>query len=235
MDPDRPFDYVNYLERSVIRYENIFQRSLRTGANWLEVGCLFPALPIALSLMGLSVSIVEDFSFYPPEIHHMYSDVSKTFGIRFHNHNLSTQNNMDLQARYDYASLMGVIEHLPHTPRFLLENIHLNLQQKGILFVDVPNLYFSFNIQRFLKGQHIQQPIATLYQSDIPFVGHHREYTVADLRFVLAKAGFKITELKLFNYSADFSLRNIINSSLPFHVLSQMSSFREVVFVECQK
>ena len=52
MDPDRPFDFVSYLERSAIRYNRIFQQSLTSGAKWLEIGCLFPAFPIALSLMG---------------------------------------------------------------------------------------------------------------------------------------------------------------------------------------
>jgi len=235
MDPDRPFDFVSYLERSAIRYDRIFQQPLMSGAKWLEIGCLFPAFPIALSLMGMNVSIVEDFSFYPPEIHQMYTQVSDTFGIRFLNHNLSTQENMVLPDRYDYTSLMGVMEHLPHTPRFLLENIHLNLNPNGFLYVDVPNLYFSFNIQRFLKGQHIQQPIATLYRSGIPFVGHHREYSVSDLRYVLGEAGFHVNRLELFSYSTDFSLRRIANPSLIFHLLSQMPSFRELIFVECQK
>jgi 2-polyprenyl-3-methyl-5-hydroxy-6-metoxy-1,4-benzoquinol methylase len=235
MDPDRPFDFVSYLERSAIRYDRIFRQSLISGAKWLEIGCLFPAFPIALSLMGMNVSIVEDFSFYPSEIHQMYAQVSNTFGIRFLNHNLSTQEDMVLPDRYDYASLLGVLEHLPHTPRFLLENIHLNLNSNGILYVDVPNLYFSFNIQRFMKGQHIQQPIATLYRSGIPFVGHHREYSVTDLRFVLGEAGFRVKGLELFNYSTNFSLRRIANPSLLFHLLSQMPSFRELIFVECQK
>ena len=235
MDPDRPFDFVHYLERSSIRYSKIFCRPLTPGAKWLEVGCLFPAFPIALSLAGIDVSVVEDFRFYPSEIHKMYSDVSAEFGIRFINRNASVQGGIHLQEEFDYASLMGVMEHLPHTPRFLLENIRDSLRYKGLLFVDVPNLYFSFNIRCFLRGQHIQQPIATLYHSGIPFVGHHREYSVSDVRYVLKESGFAVTHLELFNYSSDFVLRDLLQSGRLFRLVAQIPSFRETIFVQCQK
>src|SRR5438876_11043320 len=67
-----PYDYLYYLERSRIRYQRFVQMPLRRGATWLDVGVLFPVLPIALALLGFRVSSLEDYSFYPSEVHELY-------------------------------------------------------------------------------------------------------------------------------------------------------------------
>ena len=233
MDPDRPFDFVLYLERSLIRYKKIFNSELKLNTKWLEVGALFPALPITLSMLGFRVTVVEEFGFYPREIRDLYDEISQRYSVVFLNKNVTSTPKVGLGGDYEYVSLMGVIEHLPHTPRLLLENIHSNMKQGGTLFVDVPNLYFAATIIRFLKGKHIQPPIETIYDSGIPYVGHHREYSIPDLRYVLGKSGFGIKRLELFNYSFDYSRRDIHKLwALPM-AIAQFRPLRETIFTEC--
>ena len=235
MDPDRPFDMLGYLRRSLLRYRKLFQRDLKPNAKWLEVGVLFPALPIALANLGFKVSVVEEFSFYPPEIIEMYNEVSKRYSLNVISKNIVSLEDGNPLERYDYVSLLGVIEHLPHTPRLLLENIHSCLVESGTFFLDVPNVYYIANILRFLRGQHLQPSIAALYDSAIPFVGHHREYKVSDLRYVLERSRFTIVRLETFNYSIDFSPRRLLKPTGFAALLSQMPPWREILFAECRK
>jgi hypothetical protein len=130
---------------------------------------------------------------------------------------------------------MGVIEHLPHTPRILLENIYSNLSSGATFFLDVPNLFYSANIAKFFRGIHIQQPIQTVYESGIPFVGHHREYNVSDLRFVLERSGFEIHKIDQFNYSTNDYFRFLLGLGGPVLFLAQFKPFKEVIFVESRK
>ena len=232
MDPDRPFDFVNYLKRSFLRYERIFRRLPEARGTWLEVGALFPVFPMTLARMGFKVTVVEEFGFYPKEISGMYGKVSKKYGIRFLNKNFISREKVMLGKTFDHVSLLGVIEHLPHTPKRLLENIHRHLKPKGRFFLDVPNLYYAGNVRKFFNGIHIQQPIATVYDSGIPFVGHHREYTLRDLKYVLEKSGFKVEHVERFNYSSDFNPLNFRAWLEPYVLLQQFPAFREILLAE---
>ncbi|MCB4756461.1 MAG: class I SAM-dependent methyltransferase [Elusimicrobia bacterium] len=229
---DQPYDFVNYLERSFIRYKRLL--SLDGRSHWLEIGALFPALPISLALLGNKVTVVEEFGFYPPEIRNMYEDVQKKFGVKFVDCNFSVKP-VNLGSEYDRISLMGVLEHLPYTPRFLLQNAHAHLNSTGHFYLDVPNLFYAPNVLRFLSGKHIQQPIDIVFRSGIPFVGHHREYAIDDLKYVVTNSGFEIERVELFNYSCDFHFRYFFRSWAWPLILSRIKPLRETIFMECRK
>jgi SAM-dependent methyltransferase len=235
MSPDRPFDFEFYLRRSELRYRRLFSKPRRKGASWLEIGSLFPALPIALARLGFAVTVVEEYSFYPDAIRDLYARIEGEFGVRFRDANLSSVTT-DLGARFDYITLMGVLEHLPYTPRVLLGNVQRHLEPDGTFFLDVPNIYYGHTVVKFLTGQHIQQPIQTVYDSGIPFVGHHREYSMADLRYVLERAGLIPDVLETFNYSYDLRWRMLRNIKFAFGALLRMRpAYREVLYAECHK
>jgi 2-polyprenyl-3-methyl-5-hydroxy-6-metoxy-1,4-benzoquinol methylase len=225
------FDYLHYLRRSKVRFRRLFRRPLRRGARWLEVGTSFPVLPIALSLLGFDVSAVEDFSFYPPEIHDLYRQTTARYGVKFIDLNFASAP-VKPDQEFDYISLMAVIEHLPHTPRLILENIHAHLTTDGTFFLDVPNVYWAYTVRRFLTGDHLQPPISLLYNSGIPNLHHHREYSARDLRYVLNQSGFVIDELEDFNYSWAAPWWAWLS---PVFLLSHVTGLREVLWAVCSK
>jgi len=209
MHPDH-YDMKNYLLRSLIRFRFVVEQ-LGTltpdqcdSRTWLEVGCLYPALPIALAKVGFHVSVAENYSFYPDEFIAMYRRVQKDFGIRFLDMDFSSPRTK-VPAKYnnffDTVSCLAVLEHLPYTPKFMLQNIHRSLNNHGRLFCEVPNFFYWNSVLKFFSGQHLQQPMEIVYHSGVPFVGHHREYSLADLKYVLRESGFDDLTVARFNYS----------------------------------
>jgi len=225
-------NFVSYFERSLLRYQKIFPW-IQKEQTWLDIGGLFSALPIALALCGLKVTVAERLEFYPKEMGEFFEIIQKTFGISVLDIDFSVP--QKLEKDFDCISLMSVIEHIPHSPRFILENIHSNLKTKGHFFLDVPNLHYSSTILRFLQGKHIQAPIETVYNSRIPYAGHFREYNRNDLTYVLQKAGFKVIELDFFNYSNDLRLKHFFRPWGWPIVLSQLRPLREMIFAICDK
>jgi hypothetical protein len=101
---------------------------------------------------------------------------------------------------------MAVAEHLAHSPRILIENIHSVLRPDGVFAFEVPNLAFwPRRYSFFFKGNTVLAPIGDVYHSAIPITGHHREYTIDDARYVLKQGGFKIVGEQFFNYGIGFS------------------------------
>lgn len=99
---------------------------------------------------------------------------------------------------------MAVAEHLAHSPQPLMKNIQAVLIPGGHLIFEVPNLAFwSRRFSFFFPGRTVFAPIAQLYHSAIPFTGHHREYTLDDVRYVLTESGYRIVGEELFNYGLD--------------------------------
>ena len=136
---------------------------------------------------------------------------------------------------YDIILCMGVIEHVPHTPRMLLESINRVLKPGGYLVVDSPNLAYIYNRQKLSRGQTIFCPITLQYYTEVPFEGHHREYTVSELRWVLEQINHEIIELKTFNYSV-FALKSLQGIDLEnFNVMLNDPECREMIIALSKK
>ena len=84
---------------------------------------------------------------------------------------------------------MGVIEHIPHTPRLLLDTLTRVLKPGGILILDTPNLAYLYKRLALLDGGTIFCPMAQQYYTELPFEGHHREYIVDEIAWMLNAAG----------------------------------------------
>jgi 2-polyprenyl-3-methyl-5-hydroxy-6-metoxy-1,4-benzoquinol methylase len=102
---------------------------------------------------------------------------------------------------YDVVCCMGVIEHIPHTARVLLDPVNRVLKPGGCLVIDTPNLAYLYNRQRLARGESVMASIASQFHADPPFEGHHREYTPAELVWMLRQIGHRDVTLELFNYS----------------------------------
>jgi hypothetical protein len=61
--------------------------------------------------------------------------------------------------------------------------------------------YDLYNRQKLAQGQTTHAPIASQFFTEMPFQGHHREYTEAELRWMLAQLGQEVVHVELFDYS----------------------------------
>ena len=229
------FDPKQYLLRSETRYLRALNL-LRSagGKSVLDVGGFLAVFPLTLRRLGFSVSIAEKFGYYDHALDRV-ADCLKANGIEVLDIDFTEPGNSvaAITSRFDAVTCMAVAEHLAHTPRHLLENIRTVLEPGGALVFEVPNLAFwTMRFAFFFKGATVLSPVDEVYHSAVPYTGHHREYTLADARYVVGQAGFEIVSEETFNYSIDAgSIWNLLRYA-PAYLFKEWS---EVILLHCRK
>jgi SAM-dependent methyltransferase len=229
------FDANGYLLASEARYWRAY-RALHAGGTHsvLDVGGFLSAFPLTLSRLGFGVAIAERFDYYGTAMNQVV-ELVRAGGVRVIDADFS-EPGVDpgiAAGSLDAVSCMAVAEHLAHSPRALLENIRGVLRPGGTLVFEVPNI--AFWPKRFaflLRGVTPLAPIEEVYHSQIPFTGHHREYTLSDARYVLSQAGFEIAEEQGFNYG--FDTRRLWNR-LKYLPAFLRKDWAEVLLFRCRR
>jgi 2-polyprenyl-3-methyl-5-hydroxy-6-metoxy-1,4-benzoquinol methylase len=229
------FDPKQYLLNSETRYLRALKVIQSAGVkSVLDVGGFLAVFPLTLRRLGFSVSIAEKFGYYDHALDGV-ANCLKSNGIEVIDIDFTEPGNKvaAISSRFDAVTCMAVAEHLAHTPRHLLENIRSVLAPGGALVFEVPNLAFwPRRFAFFFKGTTVLSPVDEVYHSAVPYTGHHREYTLADARYVVGQAGFEIVSEETFNYSIDAgNIWNLLRYA-PAYLLKEWS---EVILLHCRK
>lgn len=230
------FDWTSYLRLSTIRMVRALRsltNSLRPGASILDFGSYFGNFSLMLTEAGYRVTALDSYRSYGS----CFAEVLDLLRQREVEivETLPTDENGLVSAKFDAVLLMGVIEHIPHTPRLLLQDIHAALRPGGLLILDTPNLAYIYTRQRLARGESIFAPIQTQYWTELPFEGHHREYTRAEVEWMLGASGFEITSVEAFNYSL-YGLSQLSGSDLEnFQQMEADSSMRELLMFSARR
>lgn len=210
--PDR-HDLTAYLIASEIRYAwvlQLFKQHSRIGdteISALDVGGFLGAFPLALSRLGVKTTLVEQYGFYHGALDGLYAFLLKE-GVEVVDRDFGEPT--DRIGSFSLVTSLAVLEHLASSPRVWLENLRDHVAEGGLLVVDVPNVAYWPHRVKLLRGETIHQDIAAVYESETPYMGHHREYTSSDLRKVMEWSGIDIQALVSFNYSVrwkEFGIR----------------------------
>jgi SAM-dependent methyltransferase len=204
LHPDR-YDLLSYLRASERRYVRAVDRFNDHASpadrepTALDVGGFLGAFPLALARSGARVTLVEEYGYY----HGAFDDLK----LFLEQHGVAiwpadfTQPLVAAPERFSLVTNMAMLEHLPSSPRQLMENLRRCVADDGVLILEVPNIAYWPNRLRALRGHSIHQAFDLYYASDPPFMGHHREYTVDELRALLEWSGFEVRSIDLHNYS----------------------------------
>lgn len=229
------FDARAYLHDSAERYWRAYRILAKSNArSVLDVGGFLAAFPLSLARLGFEVSIAERYEYYGTAIDRIAGHV-RTNGVRVIDADFTTalSDRAAVFERFDAVTCMAVAEHLAHSPRVLMENIEAALKPGGALAFEVPNLAFwPKRYAFFVRGESVLAPISDVYASEVPFTGHHREYTISDARYVVAQAGLRVVEVETFNYG--FDTRRLWNR-LKYAPAFLFKEWAEVILLNCRK
>jgi 2-polyprenyl-3-methyl-5-hydroxy-6-metoxy-1,4-benzoquinol methylase len=196
--------FAGYLRQSTIRVVHLIEH-LRaagmTGGAVLEVGALFGQFATALKRAGYDVTVVDRYRSQNGAFDE-YVRYFRELGIRV------VEADRDDEAariaslgRFDAVISMAVVEHIPHTPREFLTVLASHVRPDGVLALDTPNIARFWNRKRINDGLSIHQDLATQFFCDVPYEGHHREYTAAEVAWMLEQVGCRDVRTALFDYN----------------------------------
>jgi SAM-dependent methyltransferase len=194
----------SYLRMNVVRVVRLVDAVRARGFEMgrvLEVGAWFGSFALALRRLGYDVTAADRYSSYG-DAFDPYVELMEREGISI----LSTRRESELQklaalGRFDIVLAAAVIEHVPHTPRRLLETLFGAVRPGGLLLLDTPNVARYWNRRALERGATIFQPLEDQYPSEPPWEGHHREYTAKELRWMLERLGCEDVDVEFLDYN----------------------------------
>ena len=226
------YDWASYLRCSlcrVVRVQRALTAHLGAGGRVLDYGSYFGNFGLAIQAMGCRVDAIDSYRDYGTALA-PWADLQREAGIVVHDFANAGYDLQRLrQHPYDAIVCAGVIEHIPHSPKLLLDTLTAALKPGGILILDTPNLGYLYKRLALLEGQSIFAPIAEQYYTEVPFEGHHREYTVPEVEWMLTAAGHEILSIETFNYSV-FGQSHLTGEHLEYYrAMVADSSLRELM------
>jgi 2-polyprenyl-3-methyl-5-hydroxy-6-metoxy-1,4-benzoquinol methylase len=194
-----------YLRQTGIRVAQLIDRldamGLKPGSRILEIGTLFGAFALPLSRLGYRVTAIDRYQAFDGALD-AYVDLMQAEGIEVIPVTRETESQaMSRLSAFDCTIAMAVIEHVPHTPRHFLEAIRERTVPGGIIALDTPNLTRFWNRRKLAQDESIFQDLALQYECEIPYEGHHREYTAQEMRWLLNRIGCQEVSIDLFDYN----------------------------------
>jgi SAM-dependent methyltransferase len=207
------FDFASYLRASEVRYVAALESYARHGGadaagdagatgglSTLEVGGFMAAFPLALARMGARAALSEKYGYYYGAFDELRGYVADQ-GVEVWDLDLTEPVGPLPRERFDLITALAILEHLPHSPRVMLEQCRDLLAPTGRLVIEVPNIAYWPRRLGMLQGVSPLPPIADVFHAEIPFTGHHREYTESELRAVLGWSGMLVDDLTTYNYT----------------------------------
>jgi 2-polyprenyl-3-methyl-5-hydroxy-6-metoxy-1,4-benzoquinol methylase len=226
------YDWANYLRCSqcrVVRVMRALKEHVARGGRVLDYGSYFGNFSTAAAAIGYRVDAIDSYRSYGAALA-PWVNVQRDAGVLILDFADAGYDLAASAGTYDAVICAGVVEHIPHTPRHLLESVTKLLARGGVLILDTPNLAYLYKRLAMVEGQTIFAPIAQQYFTEIPFEGHHREYTIAEVEWLLQAAGHDLVSIDTFNYSV-FGQSRLTGEHLAYYrEMEQDRSLREIIF-----
>ncbi len=230
------YDFLNYLQASSGRFYRAYRRivELAPGATVCDIGGFWGVLALALKELGLNATMTESLRLYGDAFAPLFEAITKR-GIAVLDFD-PFEPGARLERRFDAVTVMAVMEHYPYSLRAFLQNVVGLLKQDGILYLEVPNIaYFGKRIA-LLRGETPLVDARVIFQSGVPFIGHHHEFTMAELKGVAKLAGLSVIHEDYFNYSlVSMGWKRKVQKPLETLAFALAPSTRECLSITCRR
>lgn len=194
-------DFEQYLRRSAIRfYPVILSIEARAARRVCDVGGFWGVLPLTIKALGVdAVAMTEALTYYGSAFSPLFGFLERN-GVSVHDFD-PFGDAAWIESRFDYISLMAVLEHYPHSLKGVMAKVDGMLEPHGHIYIEVPNIAYLPKRVGLLRGHSPLPPIADIYQSEQPFIGHHHEFTGQELVSLCELSGFTAEQVFTYNYS----------------------------------
>ncbi len=210
------FDWTSYLRCSIARMAHIaaaLRRRGVSGGRLLDYGSYFGNFSLMFASAGFRVDAIDSYRRYAGAFEPV-RDLLRNAGVSLRDFDDDGRDLHGLEAgAYDVVLCLGVIEHVPHTPRLMLQSMTRVLKPGGCLVIDTPNHAYLYHRQRLARGESVMANLETQFRSEPPFEGHHREYTAREIAWMLQQTGQRDISIELFNYSV-YALASLAGEDL---------------------
>lgn len=231
------FDFKNYLEASAVRFYKAYRRIAERGTHLsvCDVGGFWGVLPLTLKELGYEAAMTESLKYYNSSFDALFAFI-RSRGVEVFDYD-PFEEGAALDERFDVVTLMAVLEHYPHSHRTLMENVSQLMKPAGRLYIEVPNIAYWPKRVGLLMGRTPLANLADVYRSRVPFIGHHHEFTIDELRDLVRLSGLRVLAEDFYNYSqgSEPDLKMLVRSPLQFMAFMLLKEARECLAVVCER
>lgn len=253
------FDFADYLQASSARFYRAYQRiaeraenptgkleSVKSTTNEsvsavsdisiCDVGGMWGVFPLTLARLGFEVTMTEALKYYGASFDALFETVAAG-GVRIVDFDPFDENAAPLSKQFDFVSVMAVLEHYPHSLKTFMSRATELLKPRGALYLEVPNVAYFPKRLALLRGRTPLVPVADIYRSETPFIGHHHEFTIAELRELARLSGLRVVREDFYNYSLGdrIKARPFVRHPHWFLAFSLLKDSRECLAVVCER
>ena len=228
-------DFLGYLRLSSVRFYKAYCSLVETKSRSLcDVGGFWGVWPMTAKKLGFEVAMTETLKFYGESFTPLFQQI-KQCGVEIFDYDPFDKDSV-LPKKFDLVTVMAVLEHYPHSLKRLIENLKLLAVESGNIFFEAPNIAYWPKRFALLRGQTPLAQLADIYQSETPFIGHHHEFTLAEIRDLARLSGLKIVSEDFYNYSlADANkLKLLIRYPAMSFAFAVSKTSRECIAVLCK-
>lgn len=225
-------DWPGYLRCSIARVVHALAAVKRQGTrsgHVLDVGSYFGNFALSFARAGYRVAALDSYRTYSPAFDRVCARLAESRVEVLDFEDVGYALDALPEATFDVVLCMSVIEHVPHTPRPLLEGMNRVIKPGGLLVLETPNLAYLYNRQKLARGASVLAPISDQYYTDGSYEGHHREYTLDELVWLCLQIGHALRSVETFNYSYYGSDRLTGRDAENFWAMVQQPMFREIM------
>lgn len=226
------FDFRVYLEASVRRYHAAYRAFAAEPVKTVcDVGGFWGVFPATLARLGYQVTLTESLRYYGGSFDALFAHLAAS-GVRVVDYDPFGREPPPLVA--DLVTVMAVLEHYPHSLRRLMDNVKGLCAPGGRIYLEVPNIAYWPKRVGLLRGRSPLPPLESIYESAVPYLGHHHEFTRGELRRLAKLAGLTVLRETSFTYSvAGGPLRRALRRPLESLVQALVPGSREVLGALC--
>lgn len=222
-------NFEEYLKKSVKRFYIAYKNIPVNTKTCCDIGGFWGIYPIVLKELGYEVVMTESMKFYDDGFKKLFDYIEKQ-GVKIIDID-PFMDEFDSTLKFDYVSIMAVLEHIPHSIAFFMKNIQNILVQGGSLYIEVPNIAYARKRIDLLFGKSPLPNIETIYNSASPFIGHHHEYSLSELKSLFTMNSLKIIHVDCYNYTMEISVIKLLRYPISNIAFITIPSSREVLSV----